>query len=509
MKVNKKLKLERPFAASSFNKLPLLLLATALFSSTSLLQAYEIPKAGPPPLSGDDISELSRLSKSISKISEHAKKGIVFVSVSKTVHGMPLGQGNPFEFFFGPGFPPGSQGRPGPIPDQKQEGVGSGFFIDLEKPYILTNNHVVDGADEIHVKTATGETYEAVVVGRDKNTDIAVVEIKDKSFNRKGLVALGLMDNSDEATVGELCLALGAPFGLEASVSLGVISALGRGNLQITDLGNFIQTDAAINPGNSGGPLINVSGQVMGINTAIFSKSGGYNGIGFAIPASLVRGIATQIINDGKVKRGYLGVQLAPLEPEFTQELGLPKGTKGVLIQSVLAGGPAAAAGLKVGDLVVSVDGKLTPEPQELRNAVGLKSPGTKVALQILRDGKSREITLSLGDFKSAETLLAAEEAEEQNIGKIGEFGLDVSDLTSTLKRKFKVESKEGALITQIAPNTPAAQVGLLPGDVIVKVNRTRIPNAKRFWQEVKKKDRVLLTIERQGNLQIVPLGRR
>ncbi len=418
-----------------------------------------------------------------------------------------MGQMNPFEFFFGPGMPRG--GRRMPAPEQKQEGLGSGFFIDLEKGYILTNNHVVDEADEIHVKTANGDSFEAVVVGRDKHTDVAVVEIKDKKFNRNGLVALRLMDNSDDVTVGELCLALGAPYGLEASVSMGVVSALGRGNLQITDLGNFIQTDAAINPGNSGGPLMNVAGQVMGINTAIFSQSGGYAGIGFAIPSNLVRSVASQLINNGDVKRGYLGVQLAPLESEFTAELGLPKGTKGVLIQSVMAGGPAAKAGVKVGDVVTAIDGKPVDDPQTLRNAVGLKNPGTGVALQMMRDGKKIDVSLTLGDFKTAENLFASESEAEPSDSKAGEFGLSLSNVSPELKRKFRLDSREGAVITQVAPNSPAASVGLQAGDVIIKVNRTRIPNSKRFWEEVKGKDRILLTIDRQGELQIVPLGRR
>ena len=259
-----------------------------LYLSTTLLMpfqgfSYEIPRAPANTNVSSNIKALQQMSEGISELAANANKAVVFVSISKTIKGMPFGEINPFEFFFGPQF----RGHPrGQAPERKQKGVGSGFIIDLKKGLILTNNHVIEGADEISLKLANGETYDGKVLGRDKNTDVAVVKIKDKKYNRKGLGVLNLAD-SKKTKVGQFVIALGAPFGLEASLSFGVISALGRGNLQITNLGNFIQTDAAINPGNSGGPLLNMDGQVIGINTAIYSRSGSSAGIGFAVPAAL------------------------------------------------------------------------------------------------------------------------------------------------------------------------------------------------------------------------------
>ena len=333
------------------------LIMVALFSTGLPVYAYELPKGGRAPLDQEAVSHIAKISKGISTIASHAQKGVVFVSVSKTIKGLPFNYVNPFDFFFGDPFR-GGGGQPDRAPEQRQEGVGSGFFVDLDKGYILTNNHVIEGADEIHLKLANGLSYDGKVVGRDKNTDVAIVQITDEKFKRRDLVALSLMENSDSVEVGELAIALGAPFGLEASISLGVVSAIGRGNLSITALGNFIQTDAAINPGNSGGPLLNTKSEVIGVNTAIYSKSGGYNGIGFAIPANLVREVANQLINKGKVERGYLGVILSEIDPQFTEELGIPEGTKGVLIRSVEPDSQAAKAGMEAGDVVTAVDGR-------------------------------------------------------------------------------------------------------------------------------------------------------
>ena len=345
-------------------------LATSFLLSTSTALSYELKDDdGRALISGESAKHLSMLSDGLATLADATRQALVYISVSKTLK-LPQGYVDPFEFFFGPG-----SGRQ--RPSQKKQGLGSGFFIDTSKGYIMTNNHVIEGADEIEVKLFNGKSYDAKIVGRDENTDIAILQVKDKSYSKKNLRHLVLSQR--EPKVGELSVALGAPFGLEASISFGVISAMGRNNLQITELGNFIQTDAAINPGNSGGPLIDMKGKVIGINTAIYSKSGGYNGIGFAVPAKMARSIAEKLINDGKVRRGYIGVGLQPLTAEIAEGLGLDNEQKGALVKQVEPDGPAKKAGLLAGDVIVGVDNTEIDSDGALILAIGTKSPGKKL----------------------------------------------------------------------------------------------------------------------------------
>jgi S1-C subfamily serine protease len=295
------------------------------------------------------------------------------------------------------------------------------------------------------------------------------INSQDKNFKHTGLGALQL-GNSDGADVGDFVVALGAPFGLEASVSFGVISALGRGSLSIAELGNFIQTDAAINPGNSGGPLVSTSGQAIGINTAIFSKSGAYNGIGFAIPANLVRGVAEQIITEGKVERGYLGVGLNQvLDPELSKELGLPDGVTGALVSSVEPGGPAEKGGLEAGDVVTAIDSKKVNDELDLRSRIGLMKPHTKVNLTVVRGGKERALSVTLGNYPSE--LLAAGGRQRQG----QPYGLGLAQLSAQLQSKFGIKSKSGAAVIDVEENSSAARAGLQPGDVILQANNKKI----------------------------------
>lgn len=463
---------------------------TLLLFQERILFGYEIPESSEPKVAdNEDVKFLQRVSAGVATLSSHAKKGIVFVSIEKVVKMSPFGgQGNPFEFFFGPGFQMPNQGQQ--PPEQKQQGLGSGFFIDLAKGYILTNNHVIEDADQIHLKLANGKSYEGKVVGRDQNTDVAVVQIQGK-FDTSGLESLGLGD-SDKVKVGEFCIAAGAPFGLESSISLGSVSAIGRGSLSITQLGNFIQTDAAINPGNSGGPLLNTSGEVIGINTAIFSKSGAYNGIGFAIPANIVRTIATQLINKGKVERGFLGIELSDVDPELAEGLGLKKGTNGILIQSVGPGTPAEKGGLEAGDVVTKVDGATVENGSEFRSKIGLKKPGTQVSLTLIRNKREISKTVTLGAFQDAEK-------EAPSTPSNSDLGLAVSDASDALRKKFRFLSQSGAVVTKIEENSPAQEAGLKPGDVIVTVNTERVSGAKDFIKLTKGQKRFHVRVERQG----------
>lgn len=456
--------------------------------------AYEIPKDnGNPSISSSAASELSKLSEGLADLAEHTKKALVYISISKTVK-QPQGYVDPFEFFFGP------NNRNRNVPEKRQ-GLGSGFFIDSKKGYIITNNHVVEGADEIELKLSNGKNYPAKIVGRDENTDIAVLEITDKKFSRQGLGELILSDR--EPKVGEFSVALGAPFGLEASISFGVLSAMGRNNLQITKLGNFIQTDAAINPGNSGGPLIDMQGKVIGVNTAIYSKSGGYNGIGFAVPAKLARNIASKLINDGKVNRGYIGVGLQELTDEIAEGLGLKADQKGALVKQIEGDGPAKQAGLTPGDIITHVDSTEIESNGDLILAVGTKSPGDSAKLKIIRNGKQKSLTLKIGAWPGEQLTASSSKAEDKGDKS---YGLTVSRITNEYREIYGFESNKGVVITNITPNSPADVNGLRNGDVVLTVNSKKVESAEAFEKEVAKGKRALLRIERRGDYLFVAL---
>jgi serine protease Do len=442
---------------------------------------YQLPQgdALSPPLKSSPL--LEELSRGVSEIAANASKALVFISVSKTMRGYPQGYVDPFDLF--------GMGQRPEAPPPKQEGLGSGFIIDVEKGYVLTNNHVIEGADEITVKLANGEVYDGKVIGRDPNTDVAVVQIAGGKFKRENIGALMLGD-SDSATVGSFVVALGAPFGLEASVSFGVVSAIGRGPLQLTQLGNFIQTDTAINPGNSGGPLVRIpDGKVIGMNTAIFSRSGGYQGIGFAVPINLAREVALSIINDGGVVRGFIGVQFRPLQAEWVESLGLPKGTTGAVVVEVAEGGPAEKSGIKANDVIVEIDNKAIKNTEELVNAIGLMKPGTKTVLTLWREGKKRTVNITIGDWPGSKELLS--EKNEKGDTPANSFGLEMS--------LVKFEGKWALRVEQVLANSPAARAGMQAGDMIFGING--YSNNKELMDKFLKgqlKDTVLLLTERE-----------
>lgn len=479
---------------SSFLRASLTALVGAALISASAF-SYEIKPADSEIRETEGIRALQSLSKGVSELSAEAGKSIVFVSVSKTVKSGMNGV-NPFDFFFGPRGGPGPQQR-----EFKQKGLGSGFIIDLDKGYILSNNHVIADADEITVKLANGQTYEGKVKGRDKNTDVAVIEITDKDFDRSGLGELRLGD-SDDVTVGEFVIAMGAPFGLEASLTLGVLSATGRGALNITTLGNFMQTDAAINPGNSGGPLINTKGHVIGINTAIYSKSGGSAGIGFAVPSNLVRKVATQLINVGKVSRGYLGVMLQQdLNDDIAKELRLPKGLKGAFLSKVEGGTPAAKAGLQSGDVITKINSTKVRNNSDLRNTVGLITPGKRIKVEYYRDGKKYGTTVTLGDFTTVENRM------EQN-AKEDELGLSLQSLSAMnsatrkgLRERFGFTSKKGLLVKEVQPGSRSEAAGIQAGDILLTANRKPLSTINDLRKTLRATKKVLFKIERKGSV--------
>ncbi|WP_141731798.1 Do family serine endopeptidase [Oligoflexus tunisiensis] len=452
------------------------------------------------------VTALENLSRGVAAVASKVNQGVVLISTARTVRGTPFEALDLFEYLFGPN--PGRRPTPREPPVLRQEGLGSGFFTNIEQGLIMTSNHVVEGADEINVKLPNGRRYPAKVVGRDARTDIALVKISSPDLQKEGAIALAFAD-SQQAKVGDFVVALGAPFGLEASVSFGVVSAIGRGNLNITELGDFIQTDAAINPGNSGGPLVNIAGQVVGVNTAIFSRSGGYNGIGFAVPSNLARRIADELIKSGKVERGYLGVQLQPLDPSLAEAMRLPEGTEGVLVANVAENSPARASDLQAGDIITRVNETPVRNASDLANTIGLMLPNTKVKLTLLRDGKSREVEVTLGSYPEESVAATTPQTPAPAGPRPDEvYGLSLAPMTESLARQHGLASRTGLIVEAVQPGSASDQAGLKVGDVILTVNHQPVSRTQDFWNLTKGQERVLLRVERQGNYFYSPLDR-
>ena len=399
----------------------------------------------------------------------------------------PFGGEDPFsEFwrrFFGDQF--GVPGGPGAAP---RRGLGSGFIIDA-KGLILTNNHVVEDAEKITVKLSDDREFSAKVVGRDPKTDIAVIQITDG----KGSFPVAPLGDSSNLKVGEWVVAMGSPFGLDNTLTAGVVSAkdrqIGAGNYD-----SFIQTDASINPGNSGGPLVNLRGEVVGINTAIFSRSGGNLGIGFAIPIDLAKEILPQLIKTGKVTRGWLGVSIQRVTPELAESLGLEK-SRGALVASVSDGSPAAQAGIKAGDVIVEYNGKPIEDSGQLPIIVARTEVGQSVQATVIRDKKRIPVTIKVGELKEEEVVASAPQT--------GKLGLMVQNVTPEVAESLGLNRTGGVVITSVQPQSAAAEAGLRRGDVVLEVNRKTIANTSEFQttvDQLKPGENVLFLISRGGN---------
>ena len=432
-------------------------------------------------------------SKAFTAVAKKATPAVVFIKVQSSVsemdeNGYPYNYQNPFDSFGGDdffqrffGFP--YRGQPQkPAPQLSQ---GSGFLVTADG-YILTNAHVVKGADKMTAVLNDGREMDATLVGADPQTDIAIIKIEGKDFP---FLTLG---DSEEIEVGEWAIAIGSPFQLEASVTVGVISAKGRQNLRITDFEDFIQTDAAINPGNSGGPLLNLRSEVIGINTAIVSRSGGYMGIGFAIPSDMARGIMTQLIDKGSVTRGFIGVSLQPVDKDIADAFNLPK-PEGALISEVIKDSPADKAGLKQGDIILEYNKQPIKSLQSFRNDISLMPPGSVIKLKVNRKGQL--ITLSV-------TTTSANENAASAGGIIQKLGMEIDNLTPELARQLNLSQKEeGVVITKIKPGSPAALAGLRPGYLIQAINHKKVANIADFNEAIGQPEnqRILLLV-RQGN---------
>jgi serine protease Do len=349
-----------------------------------------------------------------------------------------------------------------------EHGVGSGVIVTRDG-YILTNNHVVDDADEVKVSLQDGRVFTAKVIGKDPKSDVAVVKI-----DAKDLPAITFAD-SDKCEVGDLVLAIGNPFGIDQTVTRGIVSAKDRSAMNL-DYEDFIQTDAAINPGNSGGALVDADGRLIGINTAIFSRSGGNQGIGFAIPTDLARGVMESLIKYGKVTRGYLGVMIQDLNPTLAKEFKL-KSNEGALVGDVVPDGPADKAGLKSGDVIEKLDGKPVADSRHLKMEVAREAPGSIVKLQVLRDNSTKTFDVRLKELPGSDKLAQNGGGDEDKSATLQ--GVGVTDLDSRARQQFNIPAHvKGALVTQVEPDSAAAEAGLKQGDVIMEINRHEVTSA-------------------------------
>ncbi len=363
-------------------------------------------------------------------------------------------------------------------------GIGSGVIID-SSGIILTNNHVIDGGGQITVRLSDGREFKATTVKADPKTDLAILRIE----GAKDLVAARL-GNSDHMNIGDWVLALGQPFGLEGTVTAGIISAKERG-IGITDRENFLQTDAAINPGNSGGPLVNLDGEVIGINTAISSSSGGNQGIGFAVPINLAKWVSGQLISGGEVKRAFLGVGIQPVTHALARQFGLER-NKGVVVSEVRPDTPAALAGLQVGDVLLKFAGEEISGPRELQVVVEKSVLEHKQPIEIIRDGEKQTL------FATLRVRHTEDQANAASSHRYSKYGVEVSDLTQEVAKSLKLSGQKGVVITYVDANGAAAKAGLKTGMVIVEVNRKAISSPAEFAEAVKK------TPEGKGLLMLV-----
>jgi serine protease Do len=465
-----------------------------LFSNTNTLKVmHEVAAVQAPSpattASSDCPCSAKMLSRAFAQVAKQATPAVVHIRVESVAENPCNPEGDPFGFFndeFFRRFFDAPDRRP--QAPQPQISQGSGFIISPEG-YVMTNYHVVANATQITVVMQDGLSSElsASLVGGDPQTDVAIIKI-DNTGNRKfPYLEFG---DSDDIDICEFVIAIGNPFQLEASVTVGVISAKGRQNLRITELEDFIQTDAAINPGNSGGPLLDLDGRVIGMNTAIVSRSGGYMGIGFAIPSNIAKNVSRQLIDKGSVTRGFLGVSLQPIDKDLAEALGLEK-PEGALVADIVAGSPAAEAGVEQGDIILEVNDIVVKTPASIRNDVMLNEPGTVVKLKINRKGKVMIIKVTLGSYNKS-TMAMSENSRL--------LGITVDNLSNDTIKQYRINPhEEGVVITAVQPGSIGAKVGLKPGYVIVSLNHKKVNSVDSFNQalaSVEKGKKVLILVK-------------
>jgi Do/DeqQ family serine protease len=449
-------------------------LAMAVIGGPAVIIAGPVYAAAPAPVA--DGAPMPSLAPMVKRISP----AVVNIATRGTIKEAP-GQRNPllddpfFRRFFDA--PPDSKPR-----ERQFQSAGSGVIVDAKNGYIITNHHVVENASEITITLLDNRTFSAKVIGSDEGADIAVLQAKQPN-----LIAMALGD-STRLEVGDYVVAIGNPFGLQHTVTAGIVSALGRTGINPDGYEDFIQTDASINPGNSGGALVNLRGELVGINSAILSRSGGNIGIGFAIPVNMAKGVMDQLIKYGQVKRGVLGVNIYGVTPDIAKEFGLTE-SSGALVAGVAQGSAAERAGVKTGDIITSINGVAMKDAGELRNTIGMLRVGDKVEIGLLRDGKPRKVTALIAERSELET------ANAVDINK----GLDGAELGDA-------PDAGGVLVKTVQDGSPASQNGLRANDLIVGVGRTPVANTKTFKEAAKNANVLVLSVRRGSVAQLIQI---
>ncbi|MEK7272062.1 MAG: DegQ family serine endoprotease [Nitrospirota bacterium] len=482
----------------NFKRLLFFTILIVLFNSAVyyLFSLQDKAYADAPKISKESVDFLTKIGQAMSEISNAVKPAIVNISTTKTEK---LSESPYAPFFDDPFFRRffGDRFRHPEVPrERKTASLGSGVIVS-SNGYILTNSHVIKDADEIKVLLSDKREFQGKIIGTDPKTEVAVIKI-----DAQDLPTISWGD-SDKLKVGEVVMAIGSPFGLNQTVTMGIVSAVGRANVGIADYEDFIQTDAAINPGNSGGALVNARGELVGINTAIFSTTGGYQGIGFAIPSNMAKAVMDSLIKTGKVIRGWLGVSIQPLTPELAKQFNLEK-EYGALVGDVIENSPAEKAGILRGDVIIEYNGKKVNEPYHLRNTVANTPPGETAELKVIRNGKIETIKVMIGELPTE--VPKAPVIEYKNVLR----GISVRELTPELYRQMNISEKiKGVIVAEIGPDSPA-EGKLMEDDIIQEINRKAISNLKDYEStasEIKPDEIVLLLVFRKGSSVFITIS--
>ena len=476
-----------------FHKKPSAAVLVIMAVATASLPTSPHSVVGVPAAAAASAPALENRPSSFAAIARKAMPVVVNISTTSQRSGRG-GSNDPIEEFFNRLF-----GETTPK-ENSQRSLGSGILISKDGE-ILTNYHVVRNADAIKVKLADQTEFEGRLIGKDDRTDLALIKITRSGGN----LPFARLGNSSQMEVGDWVMAIGNPFGLEHTVTAGIVSAKGR-VIGAGPYDNFIQTDASINPGNSGGPLINADGEVVGVNSAIFSQTGGNVGIGFAIPIDMAKKVADQLRKNGKVVRGWLGIRAQDVSPQLASSLGMVRGGEMAVVTEVTEGSPAAEAGIKAGDIVVEFNGKPVPRSHDFPSVIADTPPGQKVTLKIIREKKEQMVAVKIGELPDES------DTSQQIDAKDAELGLRVQRITPEAARRLGMNSTKGVIVVEVQPGSPADQVGLEPADVIREVNQRPVNNVKDFQlalRQGRRGDRILLLVQRGDNAVFFAVKRK